>query len=198
MEKKAILLLMSRILDYPDEAFFQCQSEVEEWINQSFHEETTRKEVFQRILPLFELKMEELQELYVDTFDYRDKTNLYLTAHELGDSKKRGAALIQLQKLIMDAGFNFQENELADYIPMLLELLTVCPENEKFKKLSKRVSYALSRVIDHLEESNPYRQAALLLQMFAFEELKPEEISMLDHLREEADLNELPYPLMYG
>ncbi|WP_042455080.1 nitrate reductase molybdenum cofactor assembly chaperone [Neobacillus dielmonensis] len=197
-EKKAILLLMARILDYPDKAFFQGQSEVEEWLCEKVNEISVRDEILSRIRPLFELKIEELQELYVDTFDYHDKTNLYLTAHELGDSKKRGAALIQMQKLIMEAGFDFHGKELADYIPMLLELLAVASEDEKLLKLSRRVAYAINRVLTHLEEGNPYKQAIQLLQMFVLEGLKLEEISMLENLREEADLKELPYPLMYG
>ncbi|WP_462408844.1 nitrate reductase molybdenum cofactor assembly chaperone [Neobacillus sp. Marseille-QA0830] len=197
-EKKAILLLMANILDYPDQAFYQGQSEVEEWLCEKISEESVRDEILSRIRPLFELKLEELQELYVESFDYRDKTNLYLTAHELGDSKKRGAALIQMQKLIMEAGFDFDGKELADYIPMLLELLAVGPEEEKFLKLAKRVAYAISRVLTHLEDRNPYKRAVQLLQMFAFEELKPDEIANLENSREEADLNELPYPLMYG
>lgn len=54
-------------------------------------------EILERIAPLFKMPLLELQEHYVETFDYKDKTGLYLTAHELGDSRKRGAALIKLQ-----------------------------------------------------------------------------------------------------
>ena len=73
-----------------------------------FHQGSIRKEVLKRIDPLFEMSEKELQELYVETFDYKEKTNLYLTAHELGDSRKRGAALIKLQKLICEVVLNMK------------------------------------------------------------------------------------------
>ena len=133
----------------------------------------------------------------METFDYKDNTNLYLTAHELGDSRKRGAALIELQKQIHEAGYECDTKELADYIPMLLELLAVAPEEEKISNLSGRLAYAMDRILTNLPSSNPYKKAMELVMMFVFEAPELEEIAKLEILREEADLNELPYPLMY-
>ena len=197
-EKNALLILLARILDYPDQSYKEHELVYKEFISENFPSASVREEVSTRLRPLFEIQLEELQEIYVDTFDYKEKTNLYLTAHELGDSKKRGAALIQLQKLIMESGYEWNGKELADFIPMLLEFLAVAPEEEKVFKLSRRVAYAVSRIMIHLQEGNPYKKAVELLMMYAFEGLTEEEISLLENAREEADLNELPYPLMYG
>lgn len=68
---------------------------------------------------------EELREIYVWTFDWKEKTRLYLTAHELGDSRERRAALILLQHIVRDAGFMMPSGELCDFIPLLYELLAV-------------------------------------------------------------------------
>jgi nitrate reductase delta subunit len=196
-EKKAILVILSRLLDYPEHTFFAEQSSTELFIQEYIPFADSQKEVFKRIRSLYELSLKELQELYVETFDYKDQTNLYLTAHELGDSRKRGTALIELQKQIHEAGFVYVGKELADYIPLLLELLAVASEDEIFSHLSGRLAYAINRILINLPNSNPYKKAIELLMMFVFETPESEKITSLEILREEADLNELPYPLMY-
>jgi nitrate reductase delta subunit len=196
-ESSALLVIMSRILEYPNEDFFEERPIIEKFVNEQIHEETQRKDILERIAPLFEMGQKKLQELYVETFDYKEKTSLYLTAHELGDSRKRGAALIKLQKLICEAGFEYEGKELADYIPMLLELLAVAPAEENIIRLKRRLSFAIHRLLNNLPSSNPYHIAIDLLMMFVFTAPEKEEIAFLENEREEADLDELPYPVMY-
>ncbi|MCM2532027.1 nitrate reductase molybdenum cofactor assembly chaperone [Neobacillus pocheonensis] len=196
-EKKAILVILSRLLDYPDQTFIDEQSSILSLIKEYLLSDDVQDEVLKRITPLYSMNLKDLQELYVETFDYKERTNLYLTAHELGDSRKRGVALIQLQKLICEVGYEYEGKELADYIPMLLELLAIAPEDEKFINLSRRVAYAINRLLDNLPSGNPYKNAVELLMMNVFEAPGLDEISSLEILREEADLDELPYPLMY-
>jgi nitrate reductase delta subunit len=196
-EKQAILVILSRLLDYPNQLFFEEQSSIVSFIQEYISTEDSRKEVVNRIGPLYELSLKELQELYVETFDYKDHTNLYLTAHELGDSRKRGIALIDLQKQIHEAGYECVTKELADYIPLLFELLAISQDEEKISNLSARLAYAVDRILTNLPCSNPYKKAIELVMMFVFDTPESEEISKLEILREEADLNELPYPLMY-
>ncbi|WP_449538795.1 nitrate reductase molybdenum cofactor assembly chaperone [Ferdinandcohnia sp. Marseille-Q9671] len=196
-EAKAILVIMSRLLDYPDHTLYEGYPEIEEFVNEHVGSVKMRKEIFERIAPLFEMSLLELQELYVETFDYKDKTGLYLTSHELGDSRKRGAALIKLQKLVCEAGFEYEGKEIVDYIPMLFELLAHAPEGENFVRLSRRLAFAINRVLKHLPESNPYQRIVDLLMMFVFEAPEAEEITILENQREEADLEELPYPMLY-
>ncbi|TDK63418.1 nitrate reductase molybdenum cofactor assembly chaperone [Bacillus salipaludis] len=184
-------------MDYPEETFLNERTTVVSFIQEAISTEEIQREVVERLHPLYEMPLKELQELYVLTFDYKDKTNLYLTAHELGDSRKRGFALIELQKLIFEEGFETVGKELADYIPMLLELLAVAPEDEKFNKLSRRVAFAINRILSNLTEDNPYKRAIEVLMMYVFEAPGTDEISALEILREQADLDELPYPLMY-
>ncbi|WP_026567483.1 nitrate reductase molybdenum cofactor assembly chaperone [Bacillus sp. UNC41MFS5] len=193
----AILVIMSRILDYPNDEFFKERSMIKEFVKAHITSEEIRNEIEARIFPLFKMEQKELQELYVETFDYKEKTSLYLTAHELGDSRKRGAALIKLQKLICEGGFEYEGKELADYIPMLLELVATAPEEENFIRLSRRLSVAIQRLLNNLPEGNPYYKAIDLLMMFVFEVPGKEELILLENEREEADLDELPYPVMY-
>ena len=196
-ESSALLVIMSRILEYPNDDFFEERPIIEKFVNEQIHIETHRKEILERIDLLFDMGQKKLQEIYVETFDYKEKSSLYLTAHELGDSRKRGAALIKLQKLICEGGFEYEGKELADYIPMLLELLAVAPEEENFIRLRRRMSYAIHRLLNNLPNSNPYHKAIDLLMMFVFTAPEKEEIALLENEREEADLDELPYPVMY-
>jgi nitrate reductase molybdenum cofactor assembly chaperone NarJ/NarW len=196
-EAKVILLTISRILNYPNKSFIEERLSINEFLNKELSDKEIRKEVFKKISPIFELNLMELEELYVETFDYKEQTNLYLTAHELGDSRKRGGALIKLQKLINECGFEYEGMELADYIPMLLELVAVSPEGKEIDFLSRRLAFAINRLVNNLPKINPYHDAIGLLMKFVFEVPGKEEITLLENDREEADLDELPYPMMY-
>src|SRR5690606_13722809 len=147
-----------------------------------------RNEILERITPLFKMPILELQELSVETFDYKDKTGLYLTAHELGDSRKRGAALIKLQKLIVEGGFEYHGNEIVDYIPMLFELLAHSTEAVNFERLYRRIAFAVARIHKNLMDSNPYKRIVDLQMMSVFEAPEAQEITILETPREDADL----------
>jgi nitrate reductase delta subunit len=196
-EKKAILAILSRVMDYPEDSFFEEQESIHAFIGESISSEEIQTELFERLKPLYQLSLKDLQELYVNTFDYKDQANLYLTAHELGDSRKRGFALIQLQKQITEAGFETTGKDLADYIPMLLEFLAVAEEDDNYDKLSRRLAYAIHRILSQLPDENPYKKVIEIGMRFVFETPNAEEMSALEILREHADLDELPYPLMY-
>jgi nitrate reductase delta subunit len=194
-EKKALLVIMSRILDYPDERFFLEISAIEECIQESLSL-AIQDEVIKALKPILFMEMMGLQELYVNTFDYQEKTSLYLTSHEMGDSKKRGAALIKIQNLIVEGGFTYNAKQLADYVPMLLEFQAVADEKIA-QLLCRRLAYVINRILNHLPSGNPYYYAVELLMRFVYEVPHSEEIALLEKEREEADLDELPYPLLY-
>src|SRR5690625_4039785 len=104
-EERVILIIASRILSYPDESFFDYESAMDELVDEEIDKEALKKQMMESYKGLFQLSHQELRETYVSTFDLKSKLELYLTAHELGDSSKRGAALIKLQKIINEAGF---------------------------------------------------------------------------------------------
>lgn len=196
-ELAELLIVTARFLDYPDQSFYGECSKLEDYLKKSITSLELQKEMTKRFTPLFSLKLKELQELYVETFDYKDKTGLYLTAQELGDSRRRGDALIRLQKLIADLGFEKVGIELTDYIPLLMELLAVAPENEEIRHLKRRLAYGIHRIFTQISNGNPYYQIFDALMTHVFEVPSSEEIARLVNEREEADLDELPYPMLY-
>jgi nitrate reductase delta subunit len=59
---------------------------------------------------------------YVETFDLRRGTSLFLTYYRHGDTRERGLALTALVDAYRAAGFGLASGELPDFLPALLEL----------------------------------------------------------------------------
>lgn len=195
-EKSILLAIASRILIYPDEDFSSERAEMEEAV-QDITAPDLKNAISKAMKPIYLLPLPELQELYVQTFDYKEKTGLYLTAHEMGDSRKRGSALIELQQMIQEAGFVQTNEELADYIPMLLEFLAVAPEDIDCSRLRRRLAFAIDQILSHLPQENPYAGILQVLMTFIFDSPTAAEIAEFKKEHEKADLDPLPYPLLY-
>jgi nitrate reductase delta subunit len=58
---------------------------------------------------------------YVEVFDFKNKHSLYLTWWLDGDTRRRGASLVELKATYRDAGFEFTDAELPDFLPVVLE-----------------------------------------------------------------------------
>jgi nitrate reductase delta subunit len=58
---------------------------------------------------------------YVETFDMRRRASLHLTYYAYGDTRKRGMALLRVKHAYRQAGVEVGDDELPDYLPMMLE-----------------------------------------------------------------------------
>ena len=88
----------------------------------------------------------ELQRSYVDTFDFTKRNSLHLTYHLHGDRRQRGLALLRLKQAYTAAGLDATEQELPDYLPMMLEFAAAAPEPAGRDLLAEhRVSIELIR-----------------------------------------------------
>ncbi|MGW4966008.1 nitrate reductase molybdenum cofactor assembly chaperone [Nonomuraea sp. NPDC004186] len=58
---------------------------------------------------------------YVETFDLRRKSSLYLTYYLHGDTRRRGMALLTLKQRYRLAGLTPPEGELPDFLPVFCE-----------------------------------------------------------------------------
>lgn len=58
---------------------------------------------------------------YVETFDLRRRSSLFLTYYLHGDTRQRGMALLSLKQRYRASGFVPDDGELPDYLPMVLE-----------------------------------------------------------------------------
>lgn len=67
-------------------------------------------------------------EHYVDTFDLRRRCSLHLSYYRHGDTRARGMALLALKHVYRTAGFEPPEQELPDYLPLMLEFTAAAPD----------------------------------------------------------------------
>lgn len=63
----------------------------------------------------------ERERRYVATFDLKRKCCMYLTYYQAGDTRKRGGALVAFIEAYREAGWEFDADELPDYLPAVLE-----------------------------------------------------------------------------
>jgi nitrate reductase molybdenum cofactor assembly chaperone NarJ/NarW len=64
---------------------------------------------------------ETLERHYVETFDLRRRSSLYLTYYLHGDTRRRGMALLTLGRRFRAAGWDVDGGELPDHLPVVLE-----------------------------------------------------------------------------
>lgn len=195
-DKRALMLFTSRLLLYPSDDFFKEIKELAILVTEHDPSEELLGLVKTAITSFNDNTLFELRKLYVATFDLKEKNGLYLTAHELGDSPKRGGALIKLQKMINEAGFERMDGELADFIPMLLEFLAVAPDSAGSQQVIRRLAFPIQKIHSHLSSENPYSFVFSILEKI-FPIPTSEEIRKIEFEKEEADLEELPYPIFY-
>lgn len=67
--------------------------------------------------------LDELQELYVHTFDFHKNATLYMTYFKFEDAKERGQMLAKLKVMYEMFGLNMPDSELSDYLPLICEFL---------------------------------------------------------------------------
>jgi nitrate reductase molybdenum cofactor assembly chaperone NarJ/NarW len=65
---------------------------------------------------------------YVQQFDLRRRSCLYLSYYTAGDTRVRGAALLEFAAAYKAAGYAVDNGELPDYLPAVLDLAAVAGE----------------------------------------------------------------------
>ncbi len=78
----------------------------------------------------------DLEERYVGLFDRGRFTSLNLFEHLHGESRDRGPAMVDLKQVYQRAGYQLATRELPDYLPALLEFLSLRPEAEARETLA--------------------------------------------------------------
>ncbi|ARB77046.2 nitrate reductase molybdenum cofactor assembly chaperone [Staphylococcus lugdunensis] len=69
--------------------------------------------------------LSEIKAIYTDTFDFSKKAPLYMTYNKFDTQKERGQMLAKLKVLYEMFGLKMVDNELSDYLPLMLQFLHV-------------------------------------------------------------------------
>ncbi|TAM87093.1 MAG: nitrate reductase molybdenum cofactor assembly chaperone [Jatrophihabitans sp.] len=124
------LKLASVLLQYPTTALFEGLDTLDGFARGTDPREA--REGFSRFLTwLRATPAEQVAQHYVRTFDLRRRCALYLTYYRYGDTRKRGMAMVEFKMAYRAAGFDPTDEELPDYLPMVLDFAALCPRGEK-------------------------------------------------------------------
>lgn len=122
--------LASVLLQYPTAALFDGLDELDAFAATTAPK--SARESFGRFLRwLRATPPSQVAQHYVQTFDLRRRCSLYLTYHRYGDTRKRGMAMVVLKTAYRDAGFVPSDDELPDYLPMVLDFAALCPRGQR-------------------------------------------------------------------
>jgi nitrate reductase molybdenum cofactor assembly chaperone NarJ/NarW len=127
-ENRSLLRIVSLLLGYPNGGLLAGLPDIQEAI-QAVPEESAKRVCSDFITHLRGTPLHDLQEDYTATFDLNPSTCLNLTFHQWGDTAERPLALAGLKEIYRSCGYEVATKELPDYLPMILEFLTVCPES---------------------------------------------------------------------
>jgi len=118
----------------------------------------------------------ELEASYCETFDRGRKVSLHLFEHVYGESRDRGAAMVELSRVYHDHGLAPDAGELPDYLPMFLEFCALLPPEAALGWLEE-VGAVLQQLHVRLERrASPYAAVIRALLRLASLEPWPEEL----------------------
>ena len=124
--RQAPYKLLSVLLRYPDERILAGRDEIAAAVDGL--PGPAQAALAPVAAQLAERTQLELASAYVETFDLRRHTSLYLTYYLHGDTRKRGMALLRLKRLYAAAGLELTSGELPDYLPLMLEFAALAPD----------------------------------------------------------------------
>ena len=125
------LVIVSRLLEYPDAALWQHQQELFDALASSENldkEDAQTLGVFLR--DLIAQDVLDVQASYSELFDRGRATSLLLFEHVHGESRDRGQAMVDLMAQYEQHGLQLDSRELPDHLPLYLEYLAQLPKSE--------------------------------------------------------------------
>ena len=153
------LHVLSVLLHYPDEELFNRIDEIGSAADQSRPAEI-ESAIQAFVSELNTHSLIHVQEKYTAVFDIDPATTMNMTYHAYGDNEKRAAALAHLQHNYEEAGWERITGELPDYLPMMLEFLSICPHPEHTEPVWQCLQ-AMQPLVARLEKKAPVYAALL-------------------------------------
>lgn len=151
----ALLRCVSYLLLYPSGEVAEDMEAASEWIR--CQPDTPAWRTCKDFLDQMRLQSEiHRRELYSRTFDIAPETCLNLSYHRWGTEQARREALISLSQAYSQEGYTRVSSDLPDYLPMVLELLSVCRE-ETARWIMHEYAETVSLLATRLrKQENPY------------------------------------------
>jgi len=152
---------LAALLSYPEEELIDALPELAGVLDsEGFVPPRERKALAALIAELAQGELMSLQERYVGLFDRSRALSLHLFEHVHGESRDRGQAMVDLNKLYAAHGFMLASNELPDFLPAVLEYLSSRPLPEAQALLADMV-HILQSLGERLARGGSSYSAAL-------------------------------------
>ena len=119
----------------------------------------------------------EVESDYVELFDRGRATSLHLFEHVHGDSRDRGPAMIDLTKTYEQAGLFLGENEMPDFVPVVLEFTSTLQPRQAREFLGE-MAHIFNAIFAALQKrESPYACVLGALLELAGEKASPVEVA---------------------
>jgi nitrate reductase delta subunit len=118
-QRQIVHMAASILLDYPAPDRREQFEQVEAAIDSLPTEIATEFRAF--LDAVSEMSQGALEAHFTAIFDQKRKCCPYLSYYTTGDTRKRGMALVSFVEAYRSAGWEVEDGELADYLPMVLE-----------------------------------------------------------------------------
>ncbi len=138
LDSQKILLIVSYLLRYPDQ---QWRSEFPSWkweAENSVQHQLLRESLIEFFEYVEETGLIDLENQYVESFDFSKNTTLYMSTYELQGNGEQSEQLVQFSADFLENGYDLPHKETPDYLPALLELLAAVDE-KAMRKIFKRI-----------------------------------------------------------
>ncbi|WP_039056454.1 nitrate reductase molybdenum cofactor assembly chaperone [Enterobacter sp. Bisph1] len=125
------LVVISRLLEYPDAALWQHQQEVFDALAAGENlAQSDARQIGEFLRQLTSQDLLDAQANYSELFDRGRATSLLLFEHVHGESRDRGQAMVDLLAQYERHGLALDSRELPDHLPLYLEYLAQLPHAE--------------------------------------------------------------------
>lgn len=163
------LKLMGVLLDYPQDALWQHGDELSAAVNAIGLPKKQREKLQRFVSELLAQDTLEAQDRWLSTFDRGRAMSLLLFEHIHGESRDRGQAMVDLTAAYRKNGFELATRELPDYLPLVLEYLSLRPAEEALDWLHNIAHIIGLLAARAAERKNPYAVLLTLLVEIADE-----------------------------
>ncbi len=119
----AARLAASWLLWYPDDALRERLPDIRAAVADVAGSAGEKLREFVRTFDAWD--WDDAQRHYVDTFDMRRRTALYLSFWTDGDTRNRGYAMLRFKQAYLASGFEIGDEELPDHLSVVLEFAAI-------------------------------------------------------------------------
>lgn len=147
-----VFQLCSYLLNYPTKEIYQSLTQLKSELDFSEALEI-EKEIDTFFTKTLNHTNEQLATMYVDTFDFGKKTNLYVTYMSNGEQRERAMDLLFIKNYYKLNGYDVTDLELPDFLPIMLEFAST-QEKKSIEFLFSRYIRNILEMIDSIKHTN--------------------------------------------